>query len=145
MKGKVLTEKRWLPFQFVLMVIEKNKNPTEISNPTFLHHTSPINTSKINKVFSSKVCAVSINISRALLQILLGMPGWKWQNRRVWHCLSQNPSWMTLESTTLNHRIWLQPSCNEPKPKTVVKTHPIHIVFNWPGFIYRYKLFQAFN
>jgi len=56
-----------VPLQFILMVIKKDKNSTDISNPMFIHHALPINITKIYKIFPSKVCAITINISRSLL------------------------------------------------------------------------------
>ena len=129
------------PFQFILVVIKKYKNPIKVRNPVFLHHVGPVNAPKIHKVLPSIIRAVTINISRSLFQVLFWMPRWKRNNWCIWHSLPQNPSWMSFESTTLDHQIWLQPAGNKPKPKAVVKTHPIHVVLNWPGFIYRNKLF----
>lgn len=96
-----------LPFQLILMIIEKDEYPAKISHLMFLHHCCPVNTTKVNKILPSKVCAISINISRAFLQVLLGMSWCKWYDWCIGHCLPQNPSRMALKSTTFNHEVRL--------------------------------------
>jgi len=71
--GKEMRNEK-LPFEFILMVIEKDNYTAEICYTMFSQHILPINTSKINKIFACKVCAVSIYISRSLSQILLRVP-----------------------------------------------------------------------